>query len=86
METIYSGIQCFVAELDKEIRAATTQARRDDLITKAHQRARTQGFSEEEIDEIHVILMREWRRYHKSGTPGKKRSPKGWEGIDAHED
>lgn len=74
MTATYGTLCAWLGDFAKEMMVATTPFRRRELMTNISTRARRDGFTEDEIDHIRVLAVRELRRIQRSGTPGRKSS------------
>jgi len=81
----YGKLAAFVGEFAKEMRKAVTPRLRREVITNIHARARREGFEEDDIDVMHLMAVRELRRIHQFGSPGRKKSPRGSRAVTERE-
>ena len=57
---------------DQRLKAATSKSALREAITEYELDANARGMSSAKKNEGHAWLILQWRRFHKSGTPGRK--------------
>jgi len=85
MTATYGTLCAFLGDFKEEMHEANTPERRRNLITHVVTRARREGFEEDDIDVMHLMAVRELRRIHQFGSPGRKKSPRGSRAVTERE-